>query len=261
MAFSAQATARPEPVIFVPVTNTASPAASRLPRRDFLRYAGATSAAAALLLTGCKDDATTTDTTPDPNAATVSLGSTTDVALLNLLQASKQITAELYKRIVAAPPAGFFTSEVDLLRNIQTHKAIHRDFLKAAVNSLRTRASDAMYSLADLTFDFSKVTLNTPAGALNALLTLENLTIRTTVGVARYVTREKLLTTFSQIMSVDARHAATLADLPSAVGASAFDPQDVAPDARNYSQLPSVTIPLLNTYLAAGSRLLIGNLA
>lgn len=248
-------------VIFAPVTEPffAVPPASR---RTFLRYAGATSASAALLLAGCKkdDDPQPSDSsTIDPNAAATSLG-TGEVAYLNLLQAGKQVSVALYERMLASTtgPADFSTSDRALLGDILDHEILHRNTLPLLANSLRALTVTADLSLPTLTLTFEGVDLSTRAKALTAALQLENLQVSAAAGLARYFTRSGLHTVVGKILSVDARHGATLADLlqPDSV----FDPA-TGSTALNQLRKPSAVIALLNQYLSGTSRLLVGALA
>lgn len=230
-----------------------------LPRRAFLRYVGASAAAGSLLLAGCKGDDPDSPTPENPTGATVSLGGTLDVALLNLLQAGKQITTALYQKLLTPPPAWLTGADLALVQTIAAHAAVHRDFLKAAVNSLRTAAANPAYALADLPTDLTSINFADRTAPLTAALTLENILVSTATGAARYGTRESVTTLLGQLVSVGGRHAATLAALLPA--ASIADPQELPIDARNLTRRPSEAIAALNPYLAFGSRLLSSGLA
>lgn len=252
-------------VIFAAVTKSLllfSPgAAPRLPRRAFLRYAGATSAGAALLLAGCKKAGTTiTTTTTTPTGEAVTLGSG-DVALINLLQAGKQLAATLLDRIVVRPDVlGLTSTDLALLTAIRDQQTVHRDALKAAANANRSLASNLAFSLPDLPADFSAVDFTRRAPALTAVHTLLNTLVAGAAGMLRYSPRAATLTLLGQVLSVDARHAATLARLLPAATVAFTDPQDSAPDARNRSLRPAELVAALNPMITFGSRLVSSNL-
>ena len=235
-------------------------AVPQLPRRAFLRYAGATTAGAALLLAGCKkDDPTPPTTTATPTGETVALGSG-DVALLNLLQAGKQLVVDLLGRIVATATAlNLSVAELALLTAIRDQQIIHRDALKAAANANRTAVNNPTLSLPDLPADFSSLTLNERTSVLTSALGLLNTLVAGAAGGLRYAGRSATMTLLGQVLSVDARHATTLARmLP---GAALTDPLGAAPDARNRTLRPSELAAVLNPLITFGSRLVAGNLA
>ncbi len=223
-----------------------------------MRYAGAASAGAALLLAGCSTDddpAATTTTTTTATGESVSLGGSTDLALINLLQAGKQISAAFYKKLLDAPPSWLTGADLVALQQIRAHQAIHRDFLKSAVNSLRGSTANPAYALGDLVTDLSAVTITDRTATLTAALNLHNVLTSAAIGAARFTVREALLTLLGQLASIDGRHAVVLA---TQLGTSVFDP---VTDSRNTSRKPSDVIVVLNTYLPFGSRLLTGSLA
>ncbi len=216
---------------------------------------------AALLLAGCKDDDDDpiTPTTVNSNGQTVSLGGG-DIQLINLLQAGKQISAELLRRLTATPPAGLGGADLALVRAISEQQTVHRDVLKAAANATRTVAGTPLLNLPELPLDFSTVVLTDSASALTAALTLLNTLVAGAAGALRHTSRSTILTLMGQVLSVDARHAATLAALLPA--AALNDPQETpGPDARNRALRPSETATALNNYLASGSRIITASLA
>ena len=212
-----------------------------------------------MLLAGCKKDDTTTaatTTTVTPTGEAVALG-TADVALLNLLQVGKQLSAALLDRIVAAPPAGLAGADLELVRAIAAQQRVHRDLLKAAVNATKTTGAATDLSLGSLSTDFTTVDFTQRAAALGAARTLVHTLVAGAAGVLRFTTRPAALTLLGQLISVDARHATALATL--LPGAALTDPQDGAADARNRAVTPAVTLAALNPLLAFGSRLLTAN--
>ena len=229
---------------------------AHLPRRAFLRYAGAASAGAALLLaTGCKGggDTSTPSAPTTSNGESVSLGSG-DVAIINLLQAGKQVSVLLLERVAATLPE----PAKRLVITMQGQQIIHREVLKAAANTSRAAASSAALSLRDLPADFNSLDLSTPTAALSAALGLFNTLVAGAAGAMRYTARGATLTLLGQVLSVDARHAATLAGL--ATAPSALDPSTTGPDARNRALTPAQTATALNALIQSGSRLLTASL-
>jgi Ferritin-like domain len=246
-------------VIFAPVTKISlllSPETPpRLPRRAFLRYAGAASAGAALLLTGCStDDDPAPTTTVTATGESISLGGTTDAALMNMLQAGKQIMVAFYKKLLDTPPSWLTGTDLAVVQQLSAHQDIHRNFLKSAVASLRTSTTTINY-LGTLSTDLTAVSTADRTTTLTTALSLHNVLASAANGAARYTGRDTLLTLLGQLTSVDSRHATALAGL---LGVSPFDSLT---DSRTIARKPTEAIAVLNTYLAFGSRLLSGSLA
>ncbi len=251
-------------VIFAPVTKFSllfcPTRAPHVPRRAFLRYAGATSAGAALLLAGCKKDDPQPTTVVSSNGESVALGSG-DIALLNLLQAGKQLSTDLLNQLLRVSPAVLTGSELALIRDMQAQQKVQRDALKAAVNATRLVASTPALNLPDLPSDFSAVDFTQRATALAAAHTLLDTLVAGAAGSLRYTSRGAIMTLIGQVLSVDARHAATLGSL---LASPVFtDPQEAGSvtDSRNRSLRPQETATALNTSIKSGSRLLTNNLA
>ncbi len=263
-AASAQSGNRPGAgVIFVAVNQQSlffsADGAAPLPRRAFLRYAGAASAGAALLLAGCKDtsdDPTNNTATANPNGESVGLGSG-DVALINLIQAGKQLSVELFRQLLLTPNNLSLTpSELGLLTAIRDQQRVQRDTLKAAANTNRTGTS--ALNIKDLPVDFASLTLNERTAALTAALSHLNTLVAGAAGGLRYASGGRTMTLLGQILSVDARHAATVARmLPTA----ALTDVTASGDARNRALRPSETATAFNLLITSGSRLLTGSLA
>ncbi|UOQ72357.1 ferritin-like domain-containing protein [Hymenobacter cellulosilyticus] len=171
-------------------------------RRSFFMYAGATAGATALLLSGCNDD---DDETVAPGA--VSLGSG-DVGVLNYAYALEQLEAAFYARVKASPAADFSATEKEYFNQVAAHEAIHRDFLKAAINR------DAPGKIiANLNPNFDSIDFTKRATVLAAAKTFEDLGVQAYNGAGKYLKTPAYLVIAGQIVSVEARHAAYVRDL------------------------------------------------
>lgn len=184
--------------------------AARLPRRSFLRYAGATAGTSALLLAGCKKD----DSGPaTPSIVDVGSG---DAGALNLALALEQIELAFY---LAVQQGDYYknlaadSAERQVLDDLALHENQHVQLLRnqlTAANSIRV-----------LTTDFSGVNFNlrlaaagaTTLGVLDAARALEDLGVAAYNGAARYITGAINLMLTAKIVSVEARHAALIRDL------------------------------------------------
>ena len=193
------------------LTSSPSPVPAALPRRVFLRVAGASAATAGLVLAGCgKDD-------PDPvvNSNVLYLGSASpsaadvDVGLLNYLFLLKQLEAAFYQKVIDAPPTDLLANEKAFFADLRDHELVHRETLRYA---LGTRAYDAT-AAQPLAFDFSSLTLTTRVGVLAAAQQLEDLSVAAYAGTLRLVRAASAVALLAKISSVEARHAALIRDL------------------------------------------------
>ncbi len=168
-------------------------------RRKFLGYLGATSALLATAAS-CKDKNNNNDNGVD-------LGSG-DVGILNYAYALEQLEAAFYTQVVATPYAGISALEMEYMTDIRNHEVAHREFFKAALGAS---------AIVDLQVDFSSITFTSRDSVLGTAKVFEDL------GVTAYNGAGQLLSTTGngpiylglagKIVSVEARHAALIADL------------------------------------------------
>lgn len=175
-----------------------------LQRRNMLKFFGA-SAAVITIGSACnKDDA------PAPNGG-VNLGSG-DVGILNYAYALEQLEAAFYVQVLASPYSGMTMLETEYLTDIRNHEVGHREFFKAAI----TAAAPTMIIPA-LEVDFSTIDFGSRTSVLATAKAFEDL------GVTAYNGAGQLISTTGngpvylglagKIVSVEARHAALIADL------------------------------------------------
>ncbi|MBC6990749.1 MULTISPECIES: ferritin-like domain-containing protein [Hymenobacter] len=208
-------------------------------RRSFFMYAGATAGATALLLAGCKDD----DNNPSPtNGNSVSLGSG-DVGVLNYAYALEQLEAAFYAQVKANPAADLSTAEKAYFTNIASHEALHRDFLKAAINR------DAPGQIiADLTPDFSSIDFTKRSGVLAAAVAFEDLGVSAYNGAGKLIKKVDYLLVAGKIVSVEARHAAYVRDLMTAGSFAADDIVDPT-SGLDKARTPSEVLGIAQKYI------------
>jgi hypothetical protein len=180
-----------------------------LERRSFIKYAGASVGAMALVLAGCKDDVL--DEQADANAVAaaktneeVDLGSG-DTGILNYAYALEQLEAAFYTAVVAhASFAGNFSdTEQIALTDIKNHEIVHREFFKTALGDK---------AIKDLEVDFSAINFSSRESVLNTARTFEDLGVAAYNGAGNLLTDTNLLLVAGKIVSVEARHASVLRD-------------------------------------------------
>jgi hypothetical protein len=121
----------------------------------------------------------------------VDLGSG-DTGILNYAYALEQLEAAFYSQVISSPYKDMSDEERMLLTDIRDHEIAHRDFLKAALGA---------GAIPGLTPNFKKA------------LAFEDLGVAAYNGAGQLLTDAGHLLLAGKIVSVEARHAATIADL------------------------------------------------
>ncbi len=187
-------------------TEVTSPQSSidqmRLGRRGFLGYAGVTVAASAFIIAGCKKDDSDPAPVTDPNA--VNLGSG-DIGVLNYAYALEQLEAAFYTSVVNNFGSSNLTAEEKLmLSDIQKHEVAHRDFFKEALGSSAIKA---------LEVNFTSIDFSSRTSVLGTAKAFEDLGVSAYNGAGKLLVSSDYLTIAGKIVSVEARHAATIRHL------------------------------------------------
>jgi Ferritin-like domain/TAT (twin-arginine translocation) pathway signal sequence len=167
-------------------------------RRNFLRGAGMTTVAGALVMASCKK--TTDPVTP---AGSVDLGKD-DIGILNYAYALEQLEAAFYIQVVATPFSGMTDAEKSLLTDIRDHEIIHRDFFKTALGANAIQA---------LEVNFSKIDFTSRASVLGTAKVFEDTGVSAYNGAGKLIKDPNYLLLAGKIVSVEARHAAAIRDL------------------------------------------------
>jgi hypothetical protein len=170
-------------------------------RRSFFMYAGATAGATALVLAGCSKS--------DSSIGTIDVGGG-DAGILNYAYALEQLEAAFYAQVkTGSYYTGLNTmnAERQIFDDLAAHEAIHRDFLKAALQA------NSITPLKDLTPDFSTINFNDRTSVLSAAQTFEDTGVAAYNGAGRFLTSNANLALAGKIVSVEARHAALIRDL------------------------------------------------
>jgi hypothetical protein len=212
------------------LTNTSD---VNMARRSFLRYAGAGVAGMGLLATAasCHKDH---DVNPNPGFTDVGSG---DIGILNYAYALEQLEAAFYTQVVATPYNGIPAIELTYLTEIRDHEVAHREFFKAALGSKAIKA---------LTPDFSSINFKSRASVLGAAKAFEDLGVTAYDGVGYLIQTPAYLSIAGGIVSVEARHAALIANL---LNVSFVGSDQVDANGLNISNKPSVVLKTANTYL------------
>jgi hypothetical protein len=167
---------------------------SKLARRSFLKYAGASAMAAGVLATAasCQKHG---GVVGDPDKIDLGVG---DIAVLNYAYALEQLEAAFYSRVMQSPYTGMNADERALLTDVRDHEIGHREFFKKALGA---------NAIIDLTPNFGTIDFGNRASVLGAAKTFEDLGVAAYNGAGAYIQTPEYLVLAGKIVSVEARHA------------------------------------------------------
>ncbi|CAN5210375.1 hypothetical protein BH10PLA2_BH10PLA2_26870 [soil metagenome] len=127
-----------------------------------------------------------------------------DIGILNYAYALEQLEAAFYTKVIESPYGEMSGDEKAILTDIRDHEVAHRDFLKGAL---------ADKAIPDLEVDFSKVDFASRESVLTTAKTFEDLGVAAYNGAGKLLEKGDYLVAAGRIVSVEARHAATIRDL------------------------------------------------
>ncbi|HVY19612.1 MAG TPA: ferritin-like domain-containing protein [Bauldia sp.] len=134
-----------------------------------------------------------------------------DIGILNYAYALEQLEAAFYTMAVSSPYASMKADEGQVLADIRDHEIAHREFFKKALGS---------QAIPDLDVDFSAVDFSSRKSVLTTAKTFEDLGVSAYNGAGKLLKNVDYLAAAGTIVSVEARHAATIRDLLSPLSAS-----------------------------------------
>ena len=199
---------------------------SALSRRKFLGFAGAASGIV-LLASSCKKD---------DNNDGVNLGSG-DVGILNYAYALEQLEAAFYIQVIATPFSGITATERIFLTDIRDHEIAHREFFK---NALGGNAIPA------LEVDFSTINFSSRDSVLGTAKAFEDLGVSAYDGAGYLIKDANYLLLAGKIVSVEARHAATLREL---ISPNTFLGDSVDANSVNVARTPAEVLTIAGPYI------------
>ena len=220
-------------------TTFAQPLYTPIKRRSFFMYAGATAGATALVLAGCSKDS---ENVAPNNGITLGTG---DVGVLNYAYALEQLEAAFYAQVVKTPATDFQSGELAMLTEIAAHEAIHRDFLKAAIN--RDAPGKLLQNLTPIftTIDFTK-----RASVLATAKTFEDLGVAAYNGAGKLIKTPAYLVIAGQIVSVEGRHAALLRDMLDTTGKAFAGDDQVDASGLDKAMMPIEVIAAAKAFIS-----------
>lgn len=206
-------------------------------RRKFLGYAGAAAGLGMVAIACDKDDKNPSDG--------VNLGSG-DVGILNYAYALEQLEAAFYEKVVSSFYSGATDLEKEYLTDIRNHEVGHREFFKAAI----TAAAPTMI-IPSLEVDFSSINFADRASVLNTAKAFEDLGVTAYNGAGQLISTTGNGPTYlllaGKIVSVEARHAALIADLLSNGSFAAYANADA--NGLDMARTPAQVLAIAGTYI------------
>lgn len=175
-------------------------------RREFLKMLGLGGTIVLLpsVFAACNDDKSTTGIN---NGGPVSLNLTSDTGILNYAYALEQLEAAFYTAVVgSAAFSGMTAEQKEVFTDLQNHEVAHREFLKAVLGS------NAIGSLALNTTTVASAIASTDTILKNSEA-FEDLGVSAYNGAGKYLQDANNLLVAGKIVSVEARHAASIRDL------------------------------------------------
>lgn len=140
-----------------------------------------------------------------------------DFGVLNYAYALETLEAKFYQTIVKSPPQDLKPGEFEILRDIGAHEVQHRRFFKRALGVLRIKVPE---------IDLSSIDFTRRDTVLAQAKIFEDTGVAGYNGAGQRLKLAEFLTIAGKIVSVEARHAATIRDMIDP-GSRAFAGDDV----------------------------------
>lgn len=204
---------------------------SARPRRGFLKTAGVLAASAAFLELNLSQAFAQRGATLA--GGTVDLGQG-DFAVLNYAYALEQLEAAFYTQVLQQPYRGFNASDEQSLTGIQSHEVAHREFFRSALGG---------NAIPNLQVDFGRVNFASRQSVLGTARTFEDLGVAAYNGAGQLLRNPDFLAKAGSIVSVEARHAATIRDMLNPYSAAFAGNDIVDGNGLDRALVPSQVLP------------------
>jgi hypothetical protein len=139
----------------------------------------------------------------DDKAGVVDVGKG-DIGILNFTYANEQLEAAFYTQVIATPYAGITAEERAILTDIRDNEIAHREFFRAQLGKKAIPA---------LQVNFTSVNFNSRDSVLRTASMFEDNGTAVLNGSGQLLKNPLFLLIAGKLVSVEARHAATLRDL------------------------------------------------
>lgn len=200
-------------------------------RRNFLKFIGGAASVMAVAA-ACKKDKNN-----NSNNKGIPLGSG-DIGILNYAYALEQLEAAFYVQVISSLYSGITATEQSYLTDIRDHEIAHREFFKSALGAKAIPA---------LEVDFSSINFGSRESVLGTAKAFEDLGVSAYNGAGHLIKDGNYLLLAGKIVSVEARHAATIRDLIS--NGSFADDTVIDSNGLDKSRMPAEVLTIASTYL------------
>ena len=182
----------------------------------------------------------------DDKSRAVDLGKG-DFGVLNYAYALEQLEAAFYTQVIATPYSGMSSAERAILTDIRDNEVAHREFFKAALGKKAIPA---------LQVNFTAINFDSRDSVLNTARTFEDTGTSAYNGAGQLLKNPEFLLIAGKIVSVEARHVATIRDLlrPTSAyfsGDDVTDPATGLDPARTPAQVLPLVAPFIRTPITA----------
>jgi rubrerythrin len=207
-------------------TTIQEPARKAVDRRKFLQVGGLAVAGAGLMIYSCENEdlsESSEDLLKQGGRQVYQLGKG-DVGILRFAYVLEQLEAAFYQNVV---DGGYFMNasaeEQLVFEDIYKHEEIHRDWFEQVLIPFNNGNSENVKP--PIEFDFSSVNFNDRDSVIQTAILLEDTGVSAYNGAGPLLVNTQYLLLAGKIVSVEARHAATLRSLY--LGNKAFAGDDV----------------------------------
>jgi len=170
-----------------------------------------------------------------------------DTGVLNYAYALEQLEAAFYTQVISTPYGQMTSAERQILTEIRDHEIAHRELFKTALGKK---------AIPGLQVNFTSINFNSRDSVLGTAKTFEDLGVAAYNGAGQLLKNADFLLLAGKIVSVEARHAATIRDLISPMSASfsgddVTDPATGLDKALSPAQVLSAAAPFIRTPVTA----------
>ncbi len=170
-----------------------------------------------------------------------------DFAVLNYAYALEQLEAAFYTQVVRTKYSGMNSAETQIFEEIRDHEIAHRELFKAVLGKK---------AIPGLEVNFTAIDFNSRDSVLGTAKTFEDLGVSAYNGAGQLLQNGDFLLLAGKIVSVEARHAATIRDLiqPKSsffAGDDIVDPATGLDMAKMPSQVLPAAAPFVKTKIKA----------
>lgn len=164
-----------------------------------------------------------------------------DIGVLNYAYALEQLEAAFYTKVLQTPFSNMQQNDQVILTQIRDHEIAHRDFLKGALGR---------NAIGALEVDFSSVNFSSRRSVLGTAAVFENLGVAAYNGAGQLIRNADYLVAAGSIVSIEARHAAAIADLINPYSAQSVGRGNVDGKGLDGALLPSQVLKAAGPFIA-----------